>query len=276
MHLNLTSPIHVLTAAAVTLLLSACGKHDVTPDCGAPVCQIQKLEGYEENLHETTINTIEYNAAGNPILRLRSNTGTGNDNESYRYDNKNRLTDQILHNNTREQYGDVFWEWHRFKYDNRNRIYLDSFYSIGIIGDHPLPLPVHGPIVEYLIIRFEYDHKDRVIKETANFSDGRPWYIKSYFYDNRQNLVKRITTSPSYEYADTTYFRAHDSKINYLRTNKVWQFLNRDYSENNPIAAVNYNKYDLPLKFRPGSKTGGRTYFLDITYSDLDITYKCK
>ncbi|MCF6405748.1 hypothetical protein L3C95_22815 [Chitinophaga filiformis] len=275
MHLNLT-PIHVLTAVTVTLLLSACGKHDVRPDCGAQLCQIQKLEGYDEVLQYTNTNTIEYNAVGNPVLRLRSDVGTGSENESYRYDNKNRLTDQILHYNTKEQYGDVFWEWHRFKYDNRNRIYLDTFYSIGIIGDHPLPLPVHSPVVEYLIIHFEYDHKDRIIKETANYSDGRPWYVRLYTYDHRQNLVKKIAFSPSSGYADTTYYASYDNKVNYLRTNKVWQFLNRDYSENNPIAAVSYNKYGLPLQFRPNSKTGGRTHFLDVTYSNLDITYQCK
>jgi len=276
MRTNFTISVQAITAVVVTLLLSACGKHDITPDCGVPLCQIQELEGYDDVLQETHTNTIEYNAAGNPILRLRSNVATGNENESYRYDTKNRLTDQITHYNTSEQYGDVFWEWHRFKYDNRNRIYLDSFYSIGIIGDHPLPLPIHGPIVDYLIIHFEYDHKDRIIKETSNFSDGRPWYVKTYIYDNRQNLIKRVTTVPSSGYVDTTYTAAHDNKINYLRTNKVWQFLNRDYSENNPITAVTYNKYGLPLKFRPNSKTGGHTYFLDVVFSDLDITYKCK
>ncbi|PWV50499.1 hypothetical protein [Chitinophaga sp. S165] len=274
MRTNFTISIHAI--AGITLLLSACGKHDVTPDCGAPLCQIQQLEGYDEIVHEASINTIKYNAAGNPILRLRSNVGTGNENESYRYDAKNRLTDQITHYNTKEEYGELFWEWHRFKYDNRNRIYLDSFYSIGLIGDNPVVFPPHGPALDYLIIRFEYDHKDRIIRETSNFSDGQPWYVRTYIYDNRQNLIKTVNAHPSSGYVDTTYFDTYDNKVNYLRTNKVWQFLSRDYSENNPIAAVNYNKYGLPLKFRPDIKTGGRTHFLDIVYSDLDITYKCK
>jgi hypothetical protein len=274
MHTNLTTSIHVITAAVVTLLLSACGKHDITPDCGAALCQIQQLEGYDESLQRTSTNTIEYNAAGNPILRLRSDMGTGNENESYRYDNKTRLTDQITHYNTAEVYGDLFWEWHRFKYDNQNRIYMDSVYNIGIIGDNPMP---HFTGIRYHIItHFEYDHKGRIIKETSNYDDGQPWYVKIYIYDNRQNLAKRVTINPSSGYADTTYYGPHDNKINYLRTNKVWQFLNRDYSENNPMAAVTHNKYGLPLQFRPDSKTGGRTYFLDVVYSNLDITYKCK
>lgn len=274
MRTNLTTAVHVITAAAVTLLLSACGKHDVTPDCGAPLCQIQKLEGYDENSQQANINTIEYNAAGNPILRLRSNVGTGNENESYRYDTKNRLADQITHHNTREEYGELFWEWHRFKYDNKNRIYMDSVYNIGIIGDNPLPHPTGPRFV--VITHFEYDHKGRIIKETANYDDGHPWYVKVYIYDNRQNLAKKVTINPPTGHADTTYYGPYDNKINFLRTNKVWQFLNRDYSENNQIAAVTYNKYGLPLKFRPDGKTGGRTVFLDVIYSDLDITYKCK
>ncbi len=273
MHLNL-NPIHALTAAAVTLLLSACGKHDIKPDCGAPLCQIQKLEGYDDVLQQTHTNTIEYNAAGNPILRLRSNVATGNENESYRYDTKNRLTDQITHYNTSEVYGDLFWEWHRFKYDSQNRIYMDSVYNIGLIGNNPLPHPVGVGFIT--ITHFEYDYKGRIIKETANFDDGRLWYVKVYIYDSQQNLVKKVTVNPSSGNADTTYIGSHDNKVNYLRTNKVWQFLNRDYSENNPMAAVTYNKYGLPLKFRPDSKTGRHTYFLDVVFSDLDITYKCK
>lgn len=273
MRTNLTTSIHAI-ATAITLLLSACGKHDITPDCGAPLCQIQKLEGYDVVLQQTHTNTIEYNAAGNPILRLRSNLGTGSENESYRYDAKNRLTDQITHYNTSEEYGELFWEWHRFKYDAQNRIYMDSTYHIGLIGDNPLPHPTGPRIV--VITQFEYDHKGRIIKETAVFDDGRPWYVKAYIYDHRQNLVKKVTINPATGSADTAYYKSYDNKINYLRTNKVWQFLNRDYSENNPIAAVSYNKYGLPLKFRPDSKTGGQTYFLDVVFSDLDITYKCK
>lgn len=263
----------LMIAVAVTVLLSACGKHDVIPDCGAPFCQIQKLEGYDESLQQASTNTIEYNAAGNPVLRLRSDVGTGNENESYRYDAKNRLTDQITNYGTGE-YGDLFWEWHRFKYDNQNRIYMDSVYNIGIIGDNPLPHPSGPKFV--IITHFEYDYKGRIIKETSNYDDGQPWYVKVYTYDSRQNLVKKVSTYVSSGYADTTYYGPHDNKISYLRTNKVWQFLNRDYSENNSMAAVAYNNYGLPLKFRPNSKTGGRTYFLDVVYSNLDITYKCK
>lgn len=275
MHTNLTNSFYVITAAAVTLLLSACGKHDITPDCGAPLCQIQQLEGYDEVLQQAHTNTIKYNAAGKPILRLRSNVGTGNENESYRYDAKNRLTDQITHYGTdTAQYGDLFWEWHRFKYDNLNRIYMDSIYNIGLIGDNPLPHPT-GPRY-HVITHFEYDYKGRIIKETANFGDGQPWYVKVYIYDTRQNLVKKVSTYPPTGYADTTYYGPHDNKVNYLRTNKVWQFLSRDYSENNSMAAISYNKYGLPLQFTPNSKTGGRTYFLDVVFSDLDITYKCK
>ncbi|UPK71296.1 hypothetical protein [Chitinophaga filiformis] len=274
MHTCLSTSIHAITTAAVILLLSSCGKHDITPNCEAPLCQIQQLEGYDVVLQQTHTNTIEYNAAGNPVLRLRSNVGTGSENESYRYDSHNRLTDQITHYNTKEEYGDLFWEWHRFKYDNQNRIYMDSVYNIGIIGDNPLPHPTGVGLIN--ITYFEYDYKGRVIKETSYFDDGRLWYTKAYVYNNKQNLVEKGTTYGNSGYTDTTHYGPHDNKVNYLRTNKVWQFLNRDYSENNPIAALTYNKYGLPLKFRPDSKNGGRTYFLDVVFSDLDITYKCK
>jgi hypothetical protein len=266
----LVFPLYVI-AAAVTLMLSSCGKHDITPDCGAPFCQIETLDGFDSNTQGHSISTIEYNAAGNPILRSRSDLGTGNENESYRYDAHNRLTDRITHYKE-HGYGDFFWEWHRFKYDHLGRIYLDSVYNIGLIGDHPLPHPV-GPRIIFLLY-FEYDYKGRVVKEKAFFEDGRPWYVRDYIYDRRQNLEKKILT---YEgSSDTVRYSTYDNKINYLRTNKVWQFLTRDYSENNSIPAVSYNKYGLPLVFSPGNKAGRRTYFLDVEYTDLKITYKCK
>lgn len=265
--------LFTLVLTAVAVLLTSCGKHDVIPDCGAPFCQIQSVSGFDALTQVNSTSTIDYNAAGNPIRRTRSDVSTGSENEQYRYDKLNRLTDQITYYDS-GNYGDFFWEWHRFKYDNQGRIYMDSVYMIGTIGDHPLPFP-QAPTQHYYIF-FEYDTKGRVIKERLYFENNDPWAIREYTYDSRQNLVRKITTSVSYpENSDTTYFPPYDNKVNYLRTNKVWQFLTKDYSQNNTIPAVSYNKYGLPEKFRPGNKFGN-TYFLDVQYADLDITYKCK
>ena len=43
----------------------------------------------------------------------------------------------------------------------------------------------------------------------------------------------------------------YDDHKNLLRTDKVLQFLARDYSVNNPVSADNYNAGDLPTEFSP-------------------------
>lgn len=261
----------VITTVTILLMCAACSRHDVDPDCYPQLCRIETLSGHDPYGTES-INTITYNSVGNPIRRTRSDLGTGRENESYRYDAQNRLTDQILYYES-DAYGEFFWEWHRFKYDAAGNISFDSTYLIGRIGDHPLPFELSNTIIT--TAAFKYDHKNRLIEEQA-FIEGQPWYVKKYFYDAEQNLSKKVALSgPSQEITDTTYYGAYDKKISYLATHKIWQFLTRDYSLHNVIPAVRYNKYGLPLQFRLGNK-GRHIYFLDTEFIDMDITYKCK
>ncbi|WP_149695097.1 hypothetical protein [Chitinophaga sp. CF418] len=74
---------------------------------------------------------------------------------------------------------------------------------------------------------------------------------------------------------DSIYYRSYDNKVNFLRTNKVWQLLTRDYSENNTRNAVTYNKYGLPLQF-PDDPKGKTVLFLDTYLTNVKITYKYK
>jgi len=271
MRTHFFTPVHVITAIAVTLLFISCGKHDVNPDCYPQLCRIETVSGHDGDVE--IMNVITYNSVGNPIRRTRSDLGTGRENESYRYDAQNRLTDQILYYDS-DAYGEFFWEWHRFKYDAAGNISFDSTYLIGRIGDHPLPFELANTIIT--TTEFKYDHKHRIIEERA-FIEGQPWFMKEYIYDGEQNLSKKIVSSgPQLEVKDTAHYASYDQKINYLNTHKIWQFFSRDYSLHNITQAVSYNKYGLPLKFRPGNK-GRRTYFIDdIQYIDMDITYKCK
>jgi len=50
----------------------------------------------------------------------------------------------------------------------------------------------------------------------------------------------------------------YDDKINYHRTNRVWMFIDRDYSVNNPvIATYEYNDFGLPTRIVPFEGTVG-------------------
>jgi hypothetical protein len=107
----------------------------------------------------------------------------------------------------------------------------------------------------------EYDAQDRVIKE--NFRDtllddvpgtSSDFPPATYSYDANGNLT------------GATY----DNKINFLRTNNVWMFTQRNYSKNNPEGATGYNDRDLPLGFT----TGHGVSFLQFSGPD-EITYDC-
>ena len=274
MRTSLNATFHAMIAGAILCLLAACGKTDITPDCGAPFCQIQSVEGDNYWWAGHVVNTLTYNKAGNPILRTRSDLATGNENETYRYDTKQRLTDQILHYEN-GGYGGDFREWHRFKYHNsQDRPYMDSLYINGTIGEHPIPFPFLPPLL--IVIYFNYDAKGRMIEESSFYADGAVWYNKKYLYNNANNLEKLASSWYSTGgVADTTYYGPYDNKVNFLRTNKVWQLLTRNYSENNTRTAVTYNKYGLPLQF-PNDPKGKEVSFLDADLTNMKITYKCK
>jgi hypothetical protein len=109
--------------------------------------------------------------------------------------------------------------------------------------------------------KLEYDAQDRVIKENFRDTllDGVPgtssdFPPSTYAYDVNGNLES------------ATY----DDKINFLRTNKVWMFTQRNYSKNNPEGAIGYNDKDLPLGF--SGSTG--VAFLQFG-GPSEITYDC-
>jgi hypothetical protein len=86
-----------------------------------------------------------------------------------------------------------------------------------------------------------------------------PTQIYQFEYDGNGNLV-----TPGVVY---------DNKINFHRTNKIWMFLDRDYSINNPFAAETYNSNHLPVKL----VTDKTSDFLWISYiAETTLTYSCK
>src|SRR5882757_2324396 len=89
--------------------------------------------------------------------------------------------------------------------------------------------------------------------------------IKSYsalFYDQLNRIIREEVT-PSrmpelppptvityqYDASGNLFPNNHDNKVSLLLTNKVWRFINRDYSINNPVVADAYNDHGLPTAF---------------------------
>jgi hypothetical protein len=123
--------------------------------------------------------------------------------------------------------GNYAYIQHSYGYSG-NKITLDTLYSD--FGEQFLQ-----------ISKLQYDNEGRIIKEDIhvierNLLPVSETITKQYVYDNRGNLVSPLVTT-------------YDNKVNYLRTDPLWMFIHRNYSQNNPQGVTQYNSENLPLGF---------------------------
>lgn len=217
-------------------------------------CQIQTfyfayvIYGYQDSIIMT------YNSLGNPVSGIRGNPDTGAPNFIFHYDNRNRLKELIgLFDTSNVESAEV---WHNYSYDEYDRIIKDSSYYVPeVVNERPLEKNV-------VIVSYEYDPKNRINKTTTLFFGTTT--IKNYTYDENGNR-DRI---------------GYDDKINFHRTNKIWMFLSRDYSMNNPANATYlYNDTNLPAQIvcDPGSNNEFFDFgFNSIGFDVASIKYNCR
>ena len=244
----------ILCVGATLSLLAGCNKlldylHD-HPDGTVDLCQIKNMTVYYNNSDSVTVD-FTYNSWGAPVSVIQSRAVTGRPDGLFRYDSRHRLTDYI------EAYKNGFFEtWHQYVYDKNNRIIRDTTYIFGAVGDEP---PPPDEVYDIAVVYYEYDDKERIIHTKQVWSDfpNDPLNIY-YYYDANGNL-----SAPGAVY---------DDKINVHRTNKVWMFIDRNYSVNNAYASA-YNEYGLPTKMElidPVTRLAG------FYTGKCSITYKCK
>jgi hypothetical protein len=195
--------------------------------------------------------TFYYNEQGKPdsvIFDISFGTGGGQF-FYFKYDEHHKL---VEYKDTDDHTGVDFYTMHRYGYSG-DRIVTDS-QSLRFAGD------------ELRIFNLEYDGDGRVVKELGisiqDFGNGpeqQPLDPIMYYYDPNGNLV-----SPP--------VNAYDDKVSFLRTNKVWMFIERNYSKNNPVGAVGYNSNDLPLGFATDTRSG----FLHQNSLPTEIQYDCQ
>ena len=192
-----------------------------------------------------------YNSFGDPVSVTRLlGTHTGHPNFVFKYDEKNRLIEFIGHYNN-----SVFAEfWHKYFYDKDGNIVLDSGYIFPRVVNG-FPENAHIQQLTY----YTYDNQQRIIKDSTVFSTSATASVHTYTYDARGNK-----TGVSY-----------DDQVNLNRTNKIWMFINRDYSINNPFKADSYNLLGLPTSLNLPSHE--RLFgFLGTSLSKAQINYECK
>lgn len=205
-----------------------------------------------------------YNKLKNPVSATPvGGPNTGSPKWEFFYDEKNRLIRFVgVYNDAR-----FFEFWHKYTYDKQDRIITDSTY---LLGD---TLHFDQSYFQGLDL-ISYDHLNRIDQETgtSNLSSilpppapPPPPGTHSSPYDARGNLAG-------------TFF-SYDNKLNPLLTNKIWRFINRDYSVNNPVGATAYNEHGFPLHFSDTTR-GPSAEIFDFgeqdTFGGVSFQYDCQ
>jgi hypothetical protein len=258
---------YVLLLVAFTITcLSGCQKlHDYVenhPDADIKDCPIMQInfDPFDFSFDESLV--FSYNSFADPVSIIRvPELGTGLPSSYFfKYDKKHRLTDFI----SMDAKGTAY-TWNRYFYENpgSTKIVLDSFYTFPLIVNGVLtPDPKRGALADYP----SYDKKGRIIKDSIHYTD---------FINNTIITVNNYSYNAAGNRTDGGY-DSYDDKINIHRTNKIWMFLDRDYSVNNPFVADSYNSIGLPTKVGAPPERDQYMSFLFNLRRPVFITYKCK
>lgn len=240
-------------------------------------CRVSKITGswyagFDQNDAEEAYFTgtviFRYNAAGNPVSMgttdsIVTNTHSWLNGSAslpyrlFRYDKQNRLTDLIEPVNPNLSMDRGYRTWHRYAYDNANKIIRDSIYGSGSeVNGRP-----SNPA--YSIDTFTYDAQARIIGPSYYY-----FFQGAGYYDSRGN----------YAFVDSIPYPYDTTAVNPLQTNKVWQFLAKNHSKNvyrftfddsNPYFSK-YNDCKLPTYFNDGAfSVGPSDYWRSSPYTGL-------
>ncbi|MBX3257768.1 MAG: hypothetical protein KF862_26805 [Chitinophagaceae bacterium] len=230
MRKNIFLPI---TAIAL-LILPGCSRawdyFEDHPDDPARNCRIEKISFEATNADEEApagYALFEYNAEGNPTF-IRYNIPFDEyfpRDKRFSYDAGNRL---------RVYLSDAFISsWHLYTYVSPTKIIDSAFmYSGGNVdvNDHP------DTYVDIRVSRLTLDFVGRIIKEETTYGNGSV-SEKTFTYNADGNLIR-----PGVTYTNQPSIR---------QTNKVWKFIDRDYSVNQPEGEIEvFNTYNLPYIFK--------------------------
>lgn len=245
----------IIVAGFSFVLVSGCKKVlDYIHDNNDKVkkCRIESV------IFSDTISFL-YNSHGDPVsLRYAKpvDVDAYSNDKAFRYDEQHRI---LLYLKGAIDY-DRALQWHKYTYVS-NYLIIDTTWGYTEGDWSASDRPANASF--YYVTKFELDGLGRIIKETTDFvpeSSNEDLVVLAYAYDGNGNLIKPGVT--------------YSNEISMWQTNKVWMFLNRDYSVNSPVGlASEYNQHKLPVKLNVMPE-----FFYDFEFSvpDMMVSYKCK
>ena len=252
-----TSRIGYLAVVIASILLSSCHKIlDYGPDQPPPNYRIKSIQFNAPPVPHTGI--FYYNRWGNPDSVIFGWVATGTPNFYFNYNKKKQLRE------IKENYVNGLYEkWHRLGLNNKGQIMTDTLYVFGVQGQDPETSNYWYKRIEY----YQYDKLGRIIKViTDHIHPDYDTTSFTYAYNSEGNLD------------NPHYIEQYDNKRNPFTLHPVWQFIQRDYSLNNPIPAAEYNSFRLPTRFNwPIENFTSRfTFFGGRALEQTEIVYEEK
>jgi hypothetical protein len=221
----------------------------------APGCDIERIV-YHTPTDTPGIAKFSYGLHGGPTMVQFNTVSTDRGGHLlFQYDKKRRLTDYFSPMSMDPNTNYAFW--YHYTYDQQNRVLVDTCYLFGaIVNGVPQPNETYKSSGNYT-----YDTLGRITQvRRLYFQNGVPVYVYvyNYAYDGRGNLAG---------------YGPYDDRVNIHRTNKVWQFIDRNYSMNNPATATDHNSFGYPLQFNsPDDMIFA--YRIDLRQSEIE--YHCR
>lgn len=264
---------YVLVATALSM--TACEKiydlHIPNPQVAKSNCRVSQLTFYFDGY--SALYNVSYDKKGNVTSMVTNEVKfPGGTSYYYRYDNKNRLTDQL----------DVYVgatdpiSWHSYIYYPDKIMDTTYGYEGRFTDTHPpynaqnkrwsmLTTDAHGRITR------EIEFIPLSVPPTTNLYTDTIYYN----YNKDGNLI----------FAPPFFPAIYDNKINLYSTNPAWQLAHRDYSVNNATdnffisstypQIVKYNAYGLPVKYVKPSYSGHWFVLFGRECDSLEVTYDC-
>ena len=127
-------------------------------------------------------------------------------------------------------------------------------------------------------------HEVKMPPQKFTDESGKEWDATDYYaykYDDKGNLAytarqyRAMRSWGEAVYNDTFRVGSYDTKIHLRRTNKMWMFIDRNYSVNNPFTAASYNSYGLPLMFDGRQYLQGLITLVPFISGNTAVTYNC-
>lgn len=235
---------------------------EIHPAADIKICPIMKII-LPDQYGPTDTLTFKYNSWGDPLSVSHSvGPSTGRPDYIFKYSRPGKLSELLgvyyMYGTTDDG---VFMEkWHKYFYDGTGKIALDSTYIWPYFENGVLTDFYSGKLTFYT-----YDNKDRIIKDSTIWTEK---YLSG-------NNITVIVNNYAYDANGNRVGGSYDQKTSFLRTNKIWMFLHRDYSLNNPFTADSYNSNGLPTSLNLSVKRGD-TRFLDVYFNLAQISYGCR